>query len=136
MRYIRSSLLLQLVKGRDLILFISVYYSKLGLRTRGSHVRPVLLFSSLIPFPLPLSSCCRSPCLLISYPLPPIRNDMHPRRPPHSLRLVTTPLRLKGPSYKHSTSFEDIREFVHDSYGKKGDGGYEGSGMVGFFEEG
>jgi hypothetical protein len=61
---------------------------------------------------------------------------MHPRRPPNSLRLVFTPLQLKSTSYKYSTSFEDIREFVYNSYGKEGDGWYEGSGMVGFVKEG
>jgi hypothetical protein len=46
MRYIRSSLLLQLVKGRDSILFISVYCSKPGPRTRDSHVCPFFFLHS------------------------------------------------------------------------------------------
>jgi hypothetical protein len=105
------------------------YLSLHAVEAPVSQSPPSSLLRSIVPLP-PVEDADSStgPSTYPSYPLPPIRNDMHPRRPPHSLRLVTTPLRLKGPSYKHSTSFEDIREFVHDSYGKKGDGGYEGSG--------
>lgn len=51
MRYTRSSLLLQSAKGRDSILFSSVYCSKLGLRTRGSHVCPLFHCFSHLLFP-------------------------------------------------------------------------------------
>ena len=168
MRSIRSCLLL-LLKGRDLILFNFVYCSRLGLRTRGSHVRalsllslnislsttliivdrPTLLSSSLPNLYRPLPTVIISlpsvesnadistgPSPYPSYHLPPIRNNMYPRRPPNSLRLVPTPLKLKSTSYKHSTSPQDIREPLYDSQWKEGDGGYEDSGMVGFVEEG
>jgi hypothetical protein len=161
MQSIRSSLLLQLVKGRDSILFISVYCSRLGPRTRGSRVCPFFynpfhpllstsLFlsavlaslSSSLPTPItPLPSVedaniSTGPSPYPSYPLSPIRNNMYPRRPPNSLRLVFTPLQLKSTSYKHSTRFEDVCEPLHYAYRKKGDGWYEGSGMVGFTKEG
>ena len=133
-----------MARGQEVPMYVLSSFSSLTLSPCLSLCtvdHPTLLSSSL-PTPItPLppvedANISTGPSAHPSYPLPPIRNDMYPRRPSNSLRLVITPLQLKSTSYKYFVGTQDFRQFVYDSFWKKGDGWYEGSGMVGFVEEG